>query len=148
MDQESTDTLNISNPINNTSSPIVGEPAQQEEIVRYPIISHQLPQEGGKRKLVLRTLQHIIFQGIRTIMNAVVTIFSMGLGVGLILGDTLHGGERSNDGSSSQSNGDSNDGMTMGDHSIDDALVASRADMVAAAGASTTNAYANMLPAQ
>eukprot|EP01083_Nonionella_stella_P234257 824708_1 len=133
MDQESTDTLNISNPINNTPSPIVGEPAQQEEIVRYPIISHQLPQEGGKRKLVLRTLQHIIFQGIRTIMNAVVTIFSMGLGVGLILGDTLNGSERSNDGSSGQSNVDSNDGMTMGDHSIDDAMVAGRADMVAAA---------------
>lgn len=148
MDQESTDTLNITNPINNTSSPIVVQPSQHEEIVRFPIISHHLPQEGGKRKLVLRTLQHIISQSIRTIMNAVVTIFSMGLGVGLILGDTLNGSERSNDGSSGQSNGDSNDGMTIGDHSIDDAMVAGRADMVAAAGTAATNAYANMLPAQ
>jgi hypothetical protein len=56
------------------------------------------------------TLQHVINKTLKTIMNAAVTIFSMGLGVGLILGDSFN---RTNN--NTRTTGDSlNDDINIG----------------------------------
>ncbi len=115
--------------------------------------THSSAARSSSRVLPIQKILHKTF---KTIMNTVVTIFSMGVGVGMILGDSLHqrnsaSTEDGNDNDASISNlsGDAN--ASAGDsqqQNINGQASEESAMAMASTASLHSNSYSNMLPAQ
>ena len=81
-----------------------------------PIYTHSSPEDNNNIRRSQATFHHIVHKTFLTFMNAAVTIFSMGLGVGIILGDSIN--SRTNVNSSSGSR-ESEIGERDGTHNQD-----------------------------
>lgn len=113
---------------------------------------------SGATQASLKTLsiQEILQKTFKTIMNTVVTIFSMGVGVGMILGDSLHQrsshtteSSQGNITSTSSSGGDVNVSVNASQHDNIDGQTSEESDIAMASTASLhSSSYSNLLPAQ
>ncbi len=100
------------------------------------------------------SIQKILQKTFKTIMNTVVTIFSMGVGVGMILGDSLHQRSSStaessngNVASISSAGGDMNASANVS-HDINGQASEESAIAMASSASLHSGSYSNMLPAQ